>query len=114
MKTRTAIGFLAAFTAGMALVPMSAKAVCQKEIYADRGFSNGTATEILGRVSTGEDPTAFSFVYMAATTSPVFANQIFAATANHNRVAVIGDVGACPTTGAIRNLGTIIQLYINP
>jgi hypothetical protein len=101
MQTRTAIGFAAAFTAGMALVPMSAKAICQQEIYADRGFSDGTNAQILGRLSSVDDV-------------PLFANQIFAATANHNRVFVVASATSCPTTGALRDMGTIIQIFINP
>ena len=114
MQTRTVIGFAAAFTAGMALVPMSAKAVCQQEFYADRGFSDGTNAQILGRVSSAVDPNAFSFAYFASTTIPLFANQIFAATANHNRVFVVASAPSCPTTGALRDMGTIIQIFINP
>jgi hypothetical protein len=114
MKSKRAIGFGAAFAAGMALVPMSAKAVCQQEIYADRGFSDGTNSQILGRVSSAVDPNAFTYVYFASTTNAVLANQIFAAAANHNRVFVVASAQSCPTTGALRDMGTVIQIYQNP
>jgi hypothetical protein len=79
MQIRAAI--VAAFTAGMALVPMSAKAICQQEIYADRGFTDGTNAQVLGRISSALDPNAFSYGYFAATTNALFAHLIFAAVA---------------------------------
>jgi hypothetical protein len=114
MQIRTAIGLVAAFTAGMALVPMSAKAICQQEIYADRGFSNGMSTEVIGRLSSAQNPNAFTFVYLATTTNSVLANLIFAAVANHNRLLVIADAASCPAAGTVRDMGTILQLYQNP
>jgi hypothetical protein len=114
MQTRTAIGLVAAFTAGMTLVPMSAKAVCQQEIQADRSFSDGTNSQILGRLSSVVDGNAFTFAYFASTTNAVLASQIFAASANHNRVFIVASATACPTTGALRDMGNILQLYVNP
>ena len=51
MQTRIAVALAAAFAAGMALVPMSAKAACTQVLYAQRGFSDGTTAQILGRVN---------------------------------------------------------------
>src|SRR5712671_479813 len=99
MQTRTAIGLVAAFTAGMTLVPMSAKAICQQEIYADRAFTDGTNSQILGRISSALDINAFSFGYFATTTNPVFSTLLFAAVANHNRLFIVADAQSCPTTG---------------
>ena len=98
MQTRTAIA-LVAFTTGMALVPMSAKAVCQQEIYADRGTFDGSTTQVLGRVSSAVDINAFSYAYFATSTNATFSNLIFAAVANHNRLFIVGDAQTCPTTG---------------
>jgi hypothetical protein len=42
MKVKAIIALAAVFTAGMALVPMSAKAICQQQIYADYSFTDGT------------------------------------------------------------------------
>ena len=114
MQTRTATVLVAAFTAGMALVPMSAKAICQQEIYADRGFSDGTNTQVLGRISSAVDPNAFSYGYFAATTNPVLSNLIFAAVAHRNRLFVVADTQTCPTTGEYRNMGNILQLTQEP
>lgn len=114
MQTRTAIGLVAAFTAGMALVPMSAKAICQQEIYADRGFSDGTGTQILGRISSAVDVNSFSYGYFATTTNPLLSNLIFSAVANHNRLFVVGNAQSCPTTGVFRDMGTIIQITQQP
>ena len=112
MQIRTAI--VAVFTAGMALVPMSAKAVCQAEIYADRTVSDGTTTQVTGRTDTAVDPAAFTYAYTAETTNALLANLIFAAVASHNRLFVIGSAASCPTTGAFRDMGTIGQLYQQP
>jgi hypothetical protein len=114
MQTRTAIGPVAAFTAGMALVPMSAKAICQQEIYADRGFTDGASSQVLGRVSSALDPNAFSYGYFATTTNPVFSNLIFAAVAHHNRLFIVADAQTCPTTGEFRLMGNILQVFQEP
>ena len=112
MQIRTAI--VAAFTAGMALVPMSAKALCQQEIYADRGFSDGTNIQVIGRTDTATDPTAFTYAYTAETTNALFANLIFAAVASHNRLFVSGSASTCPTAGQFRDMGTIVQVEQQP
>src|SRR5438045_3193943 len=91
MHTRTSIGLAAAFTAGMALVPMSAKAICQQTISADHSFTNRTDSQILGRV-TVTDP----FTYFASTTNAIISSLIFAAMANRSTVLVIGDAASCP------------------
>jgi hypothetical protein len=123
MQIRAAIVVVAAFSAGMALVPMSAKAICQQEISADRAFSDGTMIQVLGRTDStvastpgapGPDPTVFTFVYVAETTNPLFGNQIFAAVGGHNRLFIIGEATTCPTTGTFRDIGTIIQIYQQP
>ena len=114
MQTRTAIGLVAALTAIMALVPTSAKALCQQQIYADRGFSDGTTAQILGRTDSVMDPNAFAFAYLADTTNALLANQIFAAVANHNRVFIVANATSCPTTGQFRDMGTIIQMSQQP
>jgi hypothetical protein len=112
MQIRTAI--VAAFTAGMALVPMSAKALCQQEIYADRGFSDGTTTQVMGRTDSTVDANVFTYAYTAETTNAIFANLIFAAVAGHNRLFVVGEATTCPTTGQFRDMGTIVQLFQQP
>jgi hypothetical protein len=112
MQIRAAI--VAAFTAGMALVPMSAKAVCQQEIYADRGFTDGTNSQVLGRVSSAVDPNAFTYGYFATTANALFSNLIFAAVANHNRLFVVADAQTCPTTGQFRLMGNILQVFQQP
>jgi hypothetical protein len=116
MQIRTAI--VVAFTAGMALVPVSAKALCQQDIYADRAFSpDGTTIQVLGRVDSITDPNApnaFTFAFFAETTNALFANLIFAAVASHNRLFVIGAAPTCPTTGQFRDMGTILQIVQQP
>jgi hypothetical protein len=114
MQTRTAIGLVAALTAITALVPTSAKALCQQSIYADRAFSDGNASQILGRTDSAVDPNAFTFAYFAETTNALFSNQIFAAVANHNRVFIVASAQTCPTTGQYRDIGTIIQIFQQP
>jgi len=107
MQIRTAI--VAAFTAGMALVPMSAKAICQQTIYAERSFSDGMSGQIIGHVNTTDDHT-----FLASTTSPVISSLIFAAVASRNTVFLIGNAATCPTTGTVRDMGTIIQIFQQP
>jgi hypothetical protein len=114
MQIRAAIGVVAAFTAGMVLVPMSAKAICEQEFYADRAFSDGTNINVLGRTDTTVDSNAFTYAYVAETTNALFANMIFAAVASHNRIFVIGNAQTCPTTGQFRDIGTIVQLFQQP
>jgi hypothetical protein len=115
MQTRTAIGVLvAAFAAGMTLIPMSAKAICQQGFYADRGFSDGTNTQVLGRTDTITDVNAFTYAYYAMTTNALFSDLIFAAVAHHNRLFIVGDAQTCPTTGQFRNIGNIVQIYQEP
>jgi hypothetical protein len=108
MQTRTVV-LAAAFSAGMALVPISAKAVCTQVFYAQRGFSDGTTAQILGRVNAID-----TFAFFANTTNAQLANLIFAAVAHHNRVVVIGDAGSCPTTGNERFMGNVVQIFQEP
>ena len=112
MQIRKAI--VAACSAGIALVPMSAKAACQTEIYADRAISDGMSTQVTGRTDSTVDGAAFTYAYTAETTNAVLANLIFAAVASHNRLFVIGSAASCPTTGAFRDMGTISQLFQQP
>jgi hypothetical protein len=112
MKIKAAI--VATFTAGVALVPMSAKAVCQQEIYADRASYDGTATQVLGRVSSAVDINAFQYAYYATTTNAIFSNLIFAAVANHNHLFIVADMQTCPTTGEFRTMGNILELTQQP
>jgi hypothetical protein len=109
MQTRTAIALVAAFTAGMALVPMSAKAICQQTIYAERSFTDGTNGQIIGHVSTVD-----TFAWIATTTNPVISSVIFAAVANRNTVFIVGDAASCPTTGDLRAIGNILQIFQQP
>jgi hypothetical protein len=114
MHTRTATALVAAFTAGMALVPVSAKAVCQQEIYADRASFDGTTTQVLGRVSSAVDVNAFSYAYFATTTNASISNLIFAAVGNRNRLFIVGDTTTCPTTGEFRGMGNILEIFQQP
>jgi hypothetical protein len=114
MQIRAAIGVVAAFTAGMVLVPMSAKAICQQSFYADRAFSDGTTVQVLGRTDSTVDPNVFTYAYVAETDKALFANMIFAAVASHNRLFVIGNAATCPTTGQFRDIGTIVELFQQP
>jgi hypothetical protein len=109
MQTKTTIGLVAAFTAGMALVPMSAKAICLQTFYAERGYSDGTMVQVLGHVNTTDD-----FAYYAETTNALFSDLIFAAVAQRNRIFVVGNATSCPTTGTLRNIGTVLELYQQP
>jgi hypothetical protein len=113
MQTRTAIALMA-FTAGMALVPLSAKALCQQAIYADRGFYDGTMAQVLGRRTSVDDPVAFTHAYQAETPNPVFASLIFAAVAQHNLLFIVGNAQTCPTTGTVLDMGTIIEIFQAP
>ena len=109
MHTRTATALVVAFTAGMALVPMSAKAICQQTIYAERSFTDGTNGQIIGHVSTVD-----TFAWIATTTNPVISSVIFAAVANRNTVFIVGDAASCPTTGDLRAIGNILQIFQQP
>jgi hypothetical protein len=109
MKTRTAVVLVAAFTAGMALVPMSAKAICQQTIYAERGLSDGTNAQVLGHFSSIDD-----HVFFATTTNAQFAGLIWAAVAQRNTIIVFGNAATCPTTGTLRDMGTILTIIQNP
>jgi hypothetical protein len=112
MQIRAAI--VAAFTAGVALVPMSAKALCQQEIFADRAFSDGVTTQVLGHTDSTVDPNVFTYAYVAETTNALFANLIFAAVASHNRLSIVGNATTCPTTAQFRDIGTIIEMFQQP
>jgi hypothetical protein len=109
MQIRSVI--VAAFTAGMALVPMSAKAVCMIGIYAERSQANGAGmvTRVSGRVAI-DDP----FYYYADTTDVDFKGMIAAAVAQHSTLLIVGNAGACPTTPATgpRPVGNILQLNL--
>ena len=117
MQIRTSIALAAAFTAGMALVPMSARAVCQQTIYAEFSFTDGTNTQIAGRPNLSTP-----YTYLAVTTSPVISAQIFAAVAHRSLVSIVGDVASCPpipTTvpvpaGTSLDIGNILQIFQYP
>jgi hypothetical protein len=120
VQTQIRAAIVVAFTAGMALVPVSAKALCQAELYADHSFSDGTNAQVIGRTDALADilgdkaVNGFTYAYTAETTNALFANQIFAAVAGHNRLYIIGSATACPTTGQFRDMGIIIQLFQQP
>jgi hypothetical protein len=120
VQTQIRVAIVVAFTAGMALVPVSAKALCQAELYADHSFSDGANAQVIGRTDAVADivgdkaANGFTYAYTAETTNPVFANQIFAAVAGHNRLYIIGSAAACPATGQFRDMGNIIQLFQQP
>jgi hypothetical protein len=120
VQTQIRVAIVVAFTAGMALVPVSAKALCQAELYADHSFSDGANAQVIGRTDAVADivgdkaANGFTYAYTAETTNPVFANQIFAAVAGHNRLYIIGSAAACPATGQYRDMGNIIQLFQQP
>jgi hypothetical protein len=113
MRTRIAVGLAAAFAAGMALVPMPAKAACTVTFYADRAdverVGGVTDVSIIGRINFFDN-----FYYRASTTNPLFAGMIFSAVAQRNVVMVTGNV-ACPAGGeGEQNLGTITLLIQQP
>jgi hypothetical protein len=120
VQTQIRVAIVVAFTAGMALVPVSAKALCQAELYADHSFSDGANAQVIGRTDAVADTVGdkaangFTYAYTAETTNPIFANQIFAAVAGHNRLYIIGSAAACPATGQYRDMGNIIQLFQQP
>jgi hypothetical protein len=125
MKLNTTITLAAVFTAGMALVPMPAKAICDQTFYADYAFTDGTTAQIVGHPVTAIPPPGtilIPYTYSAESGKPVIASLIFAAVASRNPVRVIGDVGTCPpppTTvpapnGTVLNLGNIIQIIQYP
>ena len=100
----------------MALVPMSAKAICQQTIYADYSFTDGTNTLILGRPNI-----TTPFTYQASTTNPVISNLISTAVAHRSTVFIIGDAASCPTppatvpaAGMQLNMGNILQIFQQP
>jgi hypothetical protein len=109
MRTRIAVGLVAAFAAGMPLVPMSAKAACTQIIYAERATLNSVGTTIVGR-NTSTD----AFSWSAFTTNAQFANLIFSAVAQRNRLFVAGGAASCPADGTLRGMGTITQIIQQP
>jgi len=116
MKIRISITLAAAFTAGIALVPMSAKAICQQQIYADYSFTDGVNTLILGRPNI-----TTPFAYQASTTNPVISSLIFAAVAHRSPVFIVGDAASCPTppttvpiAGMQLSIGNILQIFQYP
>ena len=116
MKIKTAITLTAVFTAGMALAPMSAKAICQQQIYADYSFTDGTNTTIIGRPNI-----TTPFAYQATTTNALISHLIFAAVAHSNTVYIVGDAQSCPTppttvpaAGMQLSIGNILQIFQNP
>ena len=109
MRTRIAVGLVAAFAAGMPLVPMSAKAFCTQTIYAERAASDGNITSILGR-----NTATNNFFWDAFTTNDQLAELIFSAVAQHNRVEVTGDAASCPAIGPSRAMGVITLMVQQP
>jgi hypothetical protein len=116
MRTRMAVGLAAAFTAGMALVPMSAKATCTQTIYAERAASDGTTTQLLGRNENqvGYPVGEFEFFWHANTTNAQLANLIFSAVSQRNLVEVTGSAASCPATGTSRAMGNITLIVQQP
>src|SRR5262245_30348803 len=90
MQTKTAVGLAAVVTVGIALFPMSAKAVCQQTIYAERAHSDGSQVQILGHVASTDE-----FAYFATTADGV-SELISAAVAQRNRVLIVGNAQSCP------------------
>jgi hypothetical protein len=112
MRTRIAVGLVAAVAAGMALVPMSAKAFCIQTIYAERALAATNTAELRGRTSSTDTT-------MWISTTPVdsvFTPLIFSAVSQRNRVMVTAgtETSACPAAGVSRNMGTISALEISP
>jgi hypothetical protein len=111
MRTRIAVGLAAAFTAGMAVVPMSAKALCTQTFYAELAYLNVDTVVLTGRTS------STSLVIWSAetqSTDPKLANLIFSAVAQRNRLSVVGNMDSCPTTGTDRYMGTINTIVQQP
>jgi hypothetical protein len=100
---------MAALTAGMVALPISADAACTQVIYAERALSSGVTAQLLGR-NTSTDP----FQWFGNTTNAQFADLIFSAVAVRNRVMVTGDAAACPTTGTTRFIGNIQRIVQSP
>jgi hypothetical protein len=100
------IGLLTGFTA---VLPSPTEAACTRTIYAERAETDGTNTQVLGRVSSVN-----ATLWFATTDDPEFARIIAAAVAQRNRLEVTGDAANCQGIGNVRDLGKITRLTQQP
>ena len=117
MRTRIAVGLVATFAAGMALVPMSAKAFCVQTIYADRVEVGQNLIELRGRTGSTEPTGPGSVVWVShAPSDSVFASAIFSAVSQRNLIRVTAGTipSVCPAAGPIRSMGDITDVQISP
>jgi len=99
---------LTSLMAAVILGPAVAQAACTQTIYAERAFTNGAVTQILGRTSSTS-----TTLWFATTADPEFANMINNAVSNRNRVQVTGNATSCPT-GTALFMGTITSMLMSP
>jgi len=111
MRTRIAVGLVATFAAGMAFVPLSAKATCVQTIYAERASStaSGNVVSVTGRNDSTSD-----FVWTATTNFAPVASLIFSAVAQRNLVTITGSASSCPGDGTNRAMGSIQLIVQQP
>ena len=109
MKTLVVLILLLGFLMGGMVVVKPAEAACGQTIYADRAYSTGGVTYVYGRTSS-----LATQIYYWNTANAVLANMIFNAVAQRNRLFVLGNATACPTTGTTLFGGTIQYMYQQP
>jgi hypothetical protein len=109
MKKVMLVVFAASLMAAVILGPSSAQALCNQLLYAERSFTDGVTTQIVGRTDA-----VSTIIWFANTTDPELSRAITAAVSAHNRVFVQGDAASCPTTGVFRFMGNVTIIVINP
>jgi hypothetical protein len=111
MKAPIAAILGAALTAGMALAPNPAHAVCVQTLYAERAATNAVSTTLYGRVTSTS-----LVIWFGTTANDVMENLIASAVAQRNRVTVVGSAATCPAAPAtgFRNMGTITSIILSP
>lgn len=114
MTGRIVLMLTASLIATVALLPAPAQAVCTQVIYAERLFTDGATTQILGRTSSTS-----LILWFANTVDPEYARAIAAAVAQRNRVQLTGNAAFCPVVPAtgFRFMGNLVfpnAFFISP